>query len=203
MANETTLSAAKRLVDSGHHTLALNFANGIHPGGGFLDGARAQEECLCRSSALYVTLRGDPMYAEHRRRAMRDSSDWCIVSSGVPVFRQDNGADLDRPWLCSFVTCAAPVADWVGQPLAGDLLQRRIHRVLGVAHALGYEALVLGAWGCGAFGGDPARTARDFRGALEGEFDGAFAEIVFAVTDWSSERRFLGPFARVFSSSQT
>jgi uncharacterized protein (TIGR02452 family) len=56
-----------------------------------------------------------------------------------------------------------------------------------------------GAWGCGAFGNDLQRTASDFRQALEGEFSGVFSDIVFAVTDWSVERRFLGPFRDVFA----
>jgi len=43
------------------------------------------------------------------------------------------------------------------------------------------------------------RTAKDFRQALEGEFRGAFSQIVFAITDWSEERRFLGPFRDVFA----
>ena len=48
--------------------VALNFANGLHPGGGFLRGSLAQEEVLCRSSALYLTLVGDPdLHIEHRR----------------------------------------------------------------------------------------------------------------------------------------
>ena len=82
--------------------------------------------------------------------------------------------------------------------MAGDLLQSRIRRVLAIAAAYGYQALVLGAWGCGAFGNDPARTARDFHAALAGDFAGAFAAVVFAITDWSPERRFLAPFAAVF-----
>jgi hypothetical protein len=111
----------------------------------------------------------------------------------VPVFRTDDGTELPHPWLLSFITCAAPYAPEIGQPQAGDLLQKRIHRVLAIARALGHTQLVLGAWGCGAFGNDPYRTATDFRQALEGEFDGAFSEIVFAITDWSPARKFLGP----------
>ena len=87
----------------------------------------------------------------------------------------------------------------IGQPESGDLLQRRIHRVLAIAQAFGYSTLVLGAWGCGAFGNDPRRTAVDFRSALENEFPGAFSDIVFAITDWSPERKFLGPFRDVFA----
>ncbi len=39
VANETTLAAARRLVESGERVLALNFANGVRPGGGLLTGA--------------------------------------------------------------------------------------------------------------------------------------------------------------------
>ena len=59
VTNETT---------RGLEPLALNFANGIHPGGGFLGGAKAQEEVLCRSSALYQTIIDDQMYLAHRTR---------------------------------------------------------------------------------------------------------------------------------------
>ena len=199
VTNETTLGASRRLVDAGLRPLALNFANGIHPGGGFLGGARAQEEVLCRSSALYQTLIDDPMYKEHRKRQQPDSTDWAIYSPDVPVFRMDNGTELSNPWFLSFLTCAAPYAPSIGQPLAGDLLQTRIHRVLAIAHAFGHAALVLGAWGCGAFENDPYRTATDFRRALENDYSGAFSDVTFAITDWSPDRRFLGPFREVFA----
>jgi uncharacterized protein (TIGR02452 family) len=101
--------------------------------------------------------------------------------------------------LLSFITCAAPYAPGVGQPESGDLLQQRIHRVLAIARAYGHQALVLGAWGCGAFRNDTRRTAIDFLQALENEFRGAFSDIVFAITDWSQERNFLGPFRDVFA----
>ena len=201
VTNETTLAAARRLVERGLRPLALNFANGNHPGGGFLIGARAQEEVLCRSSALYLTLADDPMYGEHRKRLLPDATDWAIYSPDVPVFRTDDGTELERPWLVSFLTCAAPVADAIGQPESGDLLQKRIHRVLAIARAYDHAGLVLGAWGCGAFANDPRRTAMDFRQALEGDFSGAFSDIVFAITDWSPERKYLGPFRDVFAAT--
>jgi uncharacterized protein (TIGR02452 family) len=106
---------------------------------------------------------------------------------------------MDQPWLLSFITCAAPVVSRIGQPEAGDLLQKRIHRMLAIGQAFGYSTLVLGAWGCGAFGNDARRTALDFRHALENDFRVVFSEIVFAITDWSAERRFLGPFRDVLA----
>lgn len=201
VTNETTLGAALRLVKRGLQPLALNFANGVHPGGGFLDGAKAQEEVLCRSSALYHTLIGDPMYQEHRKWHRFDSTDWAIYSPRVPVFRRDDGTEYEQPRLLSFITCAAPYAPALGEPQAGDLLQKRIHRMLAIARAYEYSALVVGAWGCGAFANDPQRTAADFRHALEGDYSGAFSEIVFAIVDWSPERKFLGPFRDVFAES--
>ena len=171
ITNETTLGASRRLVERGTRPLALNFANGVSPGGGFLSGARAQEEVLCRSSALYPTLVGDPMYEEHRQRPTPDSTEWAIYSPDVPVFRTDDGTALPKPWLLSFITCVAPYVPAIGQPQAGDLLRRRIHRVLEIARAYGHSSLVLGARGCGAFENDPHRTAVDFRQILKGDND--------------------------------
>lgn len=200
VTNETTLGAARRLVSQGGRPLALNFANGIHPGGGFLSGARAQEEVLCRSSALYATLVGGPMYAAHAGRDLPDSTDWAIHSPSVPVFRHDDGTELPDPWLLSMLTCAAPYAPRVGQARSRELLRQRIHRVLAIARSRGYRELVLGAWGCGAFRNDPRHTAQDFRNALETRYAYVFKTVVFAVTDWSTERRFLGPFRDVFAT---
>ena len=199
VSNETTFGASRRFISDGRNPVALNFANGVSAGGGFLSGARAQEEVLCRSSALFVTLVDDPMYHAHRMRPEPDSTAWSIYSPQVPVFRADDGAELSEPWPLSFITCAAPYAPDIGQPDSGDLLQIRIRRVLAIARAFGYSSLVLGAWGCGAFGNDPERTARDFRTALETEFAGSFSDVVFAISDWSPERKFLRPFRDVFA----
>ena len=199
---QEAFGASQRLIANGLRPLALNFANGIHPGGGFLHGARAQEETICRSSALYSTLDGDRMYSAHRRRPRSDSSDWSIYSPDVPVFRSDDGTELEEPWLLSVITCAAPYAPDIGQPESGDLLQQRIHRVLLIARAYGYSTLVLGAWGCGAFANDIRRTAKDFRSAIENDFRGVFGDVVFAITDWSRERMFLGPFRDTFERNQ-
>ncbi len=36
------------------------------------------------------------------------------------------------------------------------------------------------------------------RQSLEEDFKGVFRTVVFAITDWSEDRRFVGPFCRAF-----
>jgi uncharacterized protein (TIGR02452 family) len=202
--NETTLEAARRLVDEGRRVVALNFASATHPGGGFLSGARAQEESLARSSGLYACLDGNGMYDFHRARIDAAYSDYSIYSPDVPVIRTDDGQLLDEPWPCSFITSAAVQAKALAKYDPGrlseieGLMHRRIVKVLAIAAAHHHETLVLGAWGCGAFGNDPNQIAGLFRSALHGPFSGVFAHVVFAITDWSEEKRSIGPFLDVF-----
>jgi uncharacterized protein (TIGR02452 family) len=109
VVNGTSLASARALAARGAAPLVLNFASAKNPGGGFLNGARAQEESLARSSALYACLQKSGMYAHHRASGDCLYSDWMIHSSDVPVFRDDEtGALLEEPYLCHFLTTPAP-----------------------------------------------------------------------------------------------
>lgn len=199
--NDTTLAAARWLIERGRRVAALNFAAATHPGGGFLHGARAQEEYLARSSALYACLVGQPMYEHHRALDSPLASDYAIYSPAVPIFRGDDHQLLEEPFTVSIVTCAAVHAGHVAPAERGQIepaMRSRIHRILAIGAAHGHDAYVLGAWGCGAFGNDGRVIARLFGEALDGAFRGVFGDVVFAVTDWSEDQHFIRPFAERF-----
>ena len=205
VVNGTSLASARTMALAGASPFVLNFASAKNPGGGFLNGARAQEESLARSSALYACLENREMYAHHR--ASRDAlyTSWMIWSPGVPVVRDDEtGALLEQPYTCTFLTAPAPNAKVVLERDPGRAeevvrtMRARVARSLEIARKHGHSHLVLGAWGCGVFGNDPAVVADAYARELEGTFAGVFEEVVFAVLDWSDERRFVRPFAERF-----
>ncbi|WP_049577998.1 TIGR02452 family protein, partial [Streptomyces sp. SBT349] len=211
VTGESSLAAARRLVAAGGGPVAvLNFASARNPGGGYLNGAQAQEEALCRGSALHTCLLSAPdFYAVHRADPDPFYSDRVIHSPGVPVFRDDRGALLDAPYLAGFLTSAAPNAGVIAQRLperTGELpaaLASRAERVLEVASAQGYRRLVLGAWGCGVFRNDPAQVAAAFRAPLAegGRFSPTFDLAVFAVLDRREPSPTRNAFATAFSST--
>lgn len=93
VTGESSLRAAARMTAEAPGKVAvLSYASARNPGGGYLNGAQAQEEALCRGSALYTTLLRAPEYYAHHR-AERDAfyTDRVIHSPGVPVFRDDRG----------------------------------------------------------------------------------------------------------------
>jgi uncharacterized protein (TIGR02452 family) len=207
--NETTLAAAERLARGGLRPVALNFASAKHPGGGFLGGARAQEESLCRSSGLYACLNGNPMYEFHERAGGGFYTNYAIYSPDVPVFFTDAGNPLPEPYRCSFVTSPAVNAGvYLGRsPDRGEEVReemsQRIDKVLTIAAGHGHDTAVLGAWGCGVFRNDPEEIAELFRVAFDGPFRGVFARVVFAVLDNSADRSTFGAFERPFRGGQS
>lgn len=189
VTGESSLEAARRLPGP---VAVLSFASARNPGGGFLNGAQAQEEALCRASALYTCLLEVRGFYDHHR-ANRDPfySDRVIHSPAVPVFRDDRGELLDEPYTAGFLTAAAPNAGVVTRtapdraPEIPRALAARAGRVLETAAFHGYRRLVLGAWGCGVFRNDPAQVAGVFHELLApgGRFAGAFEHVVFGVLD--------------------
>ncbi len=197
VTGETTAEAARRLVEREGvpHVAALNFASARNPGGGFLRGAKAQEEDLARCSALYACqVPHHAYYAANRAQASLLYTDHLIYSPDVPFFRDDSLALLPAPFLVSILTSPAPNAGEArahGEDPAGirATLERRGEQVLRVAAHHGHRTLVLGAWGCGVFRCDPVEVAAVFAELLATPPPGrAFSRVVFAVFDRSKEQ---------------
>lgn len=213
VTGESSTRAARRLTGERAQgpsgpVAVLNFASARNPGGGYLRGAQAQEEDLCRASALYTCLlRAGEFYDHHRAHRDPFYTDRVIHSPAVPVFRDGRGELLDEPYTAGFLTAAAPNAGVVLRtaPERADELPRalavRAERVLETAAVQGYRRLVLGAWGCGVFRNDPAQVAAAFRGLLVGgRFEGYFDQVVFGVLDRTPRAATRAAFEQAFSS---
>ena len=206
---ETTAQAGRRLVEREGETrvAALNFASARRVGGGFLTGAKAQEEDLCRCSALFACLREQHAYYEaNRAEPSHLYTDHLVYSPDVPFFRDDALALLEQPFLLSILTSPAPNAgaahaqDPAVGPALHAALERRARQLLAVAAAEGHRTLVLGAWGCGAFRNDPDAVAPVFARLLAEEpLRGAFGRVVFAVYDSGGRNR--AAFSRTFAAT--
>lgn len=204
---ETTQAAAYRLtvVEGVVDPAALNFASARNPGGGFLTGAKAQEEDVTRSCGLYPCLLTQPdYYAANRSQRSLLYTDHLIYSPRVPWFRTSN-RELSEPlFLASVITAPAPNAGearrvGVGGPAIEAALRRRAGLVLAVARDQGHRTLLLGAWGCGVFRNRPELVADAFGAWLASpEFGGCFDRIVFAVYDQSADRATLRAFEQRF-----
>ncbi|MEO1267381.1 MAG: TIGR02452 family protein, partial [Myxococcota bacterium] len=205
----TTQEAALRLTDTGAQVALLNFASARNPGGGFLNGARAQEEDLARCSGLYRCLLRQPRYYQiNRAQSSMLYTDHIIYSPDVPFFRVHSRQGLlEHPFYASVITAPAPNAGQFrrkrrgrGQPLS-EALHRRAGYVLAVARDHGHRVLVLGAWGCGVFRNDPAAVADAFGAWLEHPtFQGDFDRVVFAIYDPTRGQLNLWPFVACSSN---
>lgn len=214
---ESTLAVSECLYDDEKEPLALNFASATNAGGGFQNGSLAQEESIAYASALYAAIRERKMYTAHRkgREPPYLYGDYTILSPKVPVFRRETGTLLAKElgWECSFLTSPAPNANQhllhsidkeEAEQEVKTALRRRMNRVLTIAHRTGYRHLVLGAWGCGAFGCNPKMVAELFFEALTGAHNGSFrnhfSEVIFAIRESSFDHPTVQPFVERFGN---
>ena len=161
----------------------LDFASFVNPGGGYIRGAWAQEEALCAESYLYnVLIEQRDWYQENRRRNIN-----CELYRNralvVPAVRFERGkmhAYADVLVVAAPNTRRAREEYHVADDTLEAAMRDRIRFVLALIDAQGREKAVLGAFGCGAFGGDAEMVARLFREELaSGDFK--VKQVVFAI----------------------
>lgn len=169
----------------------LNMANAHSAGGGWVNGALAQEEALCYRSSLSFTLK-------LRYYPLQD--DQAIYSPTVVIIRESlkDGhklLDLTKPDelpVVSVISIAAlcrPLTDEgkpkYKNPKDRELMKEKMRIILRIAAYNGHRRLVLGAFGCGAFLNPREEVADCWVEVFnETEFKGGWWEsIVFAVMD--------------------
>lgn len=199
VTNETTAQAAVRLLASGKENLAaLNFASARNPGGGFLAGAIAQEEDLSRASGLYACIKSKPIF--YNENILCDDTLYThnvIYSPKVPFFRDEYNRFLEKPYELSIISAPAPNlrGQSLNEDIVYDTLCHRAIKILRIAEAYGHKNIILGAWGCGAFGNDPKVVAEVFMWALK--TISSFEHVCFAVYDNRPEAPIFNTFKNI------
>ncbi|RMY44936.1 hypothetical protein D0865_10239 [Hortaea werneckii] len=201
----------------------LNMASPVRPGGGFLDGANSQEEFICARSTLYPSL-WDSFYRLPELGGVwtpdvlvfRDSSPDAIeltkrdryfvdvISAGMFRFPDNNRIRASDDKLDSACTCGVSYCD-----RDRELVTRKMKSVLRMAQSKGAEKLILGAWGCGAYGNPVKEVAKLWRKVIAGSprqrrpnserWEG-IQEIIFAIPDRSMLREFQQAFEGVLAT---
>ena len=205
------------MQDEGLNPAILNMASAYRPGGGVMNGARTQEECILRRSNLFMSLyqydrqmydlvikpNEDGMYdlSFIQQGYPMDENFGGIYSADVTVFKDGNYEWLYAPYQTAFISVAAMNINRAlrqGEQILVDgrlsdravaIIKNKIRTIyrIGVLH--GHDSLVLGAWGCGDFGNLSEQIAQLFVNVLnEDEFRGRYKDIRFAIIEDHNSR---------------
>lgn len=198
--NQAVIKACKNYPQQ--KVAALNFASYINPGGGFLNGAMAQEEAICTQSDLYPVIASQiDFYAwnkQHRNRGL-------YMNRGLysPDIIWDGDAQS------GVITCAAPNKTAGRRTLrepeeqmkfysdADSAMLSRMNFVKRIAEDQQVDVLILGAWGAGVFGFKPAEVAKMWQRTFEQPT--SISKVVYAVIpDERRQNRAVNEFKKVF-----
>lgn len=176
-------------------TCILNFASYMNPGGGFVNGAWAQEEALCHESALYNVLAAHESYYLWNRDNVRNHlyKNRALYSPNV-VFEHNY-----QTKYFDVLTCAAPKlseafrCEKVSEADNTKALTSRINFIFDILAKHEVDVVILGAWGCGVFKQNPEEVASLFSQSIENGAN-TCERIVFAIPGGPN----LAAFQKVF-----
>ncbi|KAL6812153.1 hypothetical protein J3E69DRAFT_349525 [Trichoderma sp. SZMC 28015] len=203
-----TLEAASRLSKASPSRIAvLNMASPLRPGGGVLTGATSQEEWLCSRTTLYPSLH-EEFYRLPEIGAIY-TPDVLVCKTWDP-----EPSDLKPPdqFFIDVITAAMLRLPEVETNQQGeltyseqkdrDMVLAKMRCVMRILRSRHIKRIVLGAWGCGAYGNPVDEIARSWRRVLLGPqarrseraevYDDM--EVVFAIKDHNMARRFTTAF---------
>ena len=187
-----TLDLMQRLIEDGYNPVGLNMANKDHPGGAAEIGAPAQEESLFRRTNYFQSLylKENPHLQAQLPNGYHIPEHGLIYSPNVQIVRANEikGCEWCEPCSVSLIAAAAydlrPAGDALSVRDVRSGLAKKVCAILRCAKLYNHDAVVLGAWGCGAFKNDPKLVAETIKEVLqEIEFKGAFALVAFPIID--------------------
>ena len=190
-------------------TAVLNFASFTSPGGKFMDGSSAQEECLCANSTLYNILSDDAIkrkfYLQNRKETNNGLyTDRLLYTPGVLFSNMSVGGSTEFQ-IVDVITCAAPFAkkareNGIDEETIRTTMKQRINFIFEVASTFGVQNIILGAFGCGVFGNDTEFVAECFADALiNNPYAGGITNAIFPILPGYNYDTFCETFNRVFS----
>ena len=204
--NASTVKAIIETASAGESVAALNFASAKNPGGGFLNGAMAQEEALATASGLYNTqLLHNAYYETNRANQSMMYTDHAIYSPDVVFFRDENNKLLETPVTCSILTLPAVNMGQVkakGENIntAKQAMKNRMRLALAIFADEDTKTIILGAYGCGVFGNDANDVAKWWKELLFDEGYGSyFKRVLFVILDKPGGEN-IAAFERLFGS---
>jgi uncharacterized protein (TIGR02452 family) len=213
-----SFEAASALLNQGWSKPAvLNLANEHNCGGAWCNKEGSQEEDLFRCSSLPLSLWprrkvSDQRMPEFDDRMPRQDTIYPFTEAGVvysPHVLVCRGRDgkpysTENQKMVAVITSAAQDLregrPHYNGPFNPELTREKLRSHLWAADYHGHTALVLGAFGCGAFKNDPHELTRLYLELLGpgGEFEGCFEIVIFAIIKSSNLlERFGATFPRI------
>lgn len=195
--NNDCMSVTEHLVREGYYPALLNLANGQRPGAGPVK-SNTQEEAILRRTNLFRSLYQFESIGLHYGVSQRperyplDERWGGVYTPDVVLFREGEpqGYKLkEDPVSFAVITVAAVcgpelIDDTHMSDRDAETTRCKIRTILRIGYLHRHDALVLGAFGCGAFGNPPSHMARLFRQVLEEEeFQRRFKKVVFAIIE--------------------
>lgn len=183
----------------------LNFASAYHPGGGFVNGAIAQEECIAQCSDLYIkqiTGEGLEYYDINKNDCSSYYSDTMFMSN-VVFFKDANFNKVENPVMCRVLTVPAVNMNKVVGSLseAKVVMKNRMRNILYLFAYFGCRDIVLGAFGCGVFGNNPVDVSNAWYDLLiEEDMKKYFKNIRFSILDRKGRDNNFGTFYNKFKN---
>jgi uncharacterized protein (TIGR02452 family) len=178
-----TLSAARQLLEDpvtqkqdlsnrSARVGVLNMASMLAPGGGFLNGASSQEESLCMRTTLLPSL-SDNFY--------RLPEVGGVYTPDVLVFRDEKAEDLEKRdrWFVDCVSAgmlrfpSITVDESTGRGSYSssrdrEMVVEKVRAVMRIFQTKSVKKVVVGAWGCGAYGNPVGEIAAAWKKVLLG-----------------------------------